>query len=169
VFFQLEGEDTSWDIWTLELSDPPEAKLFLQTEFLEGGAQLSPDGRWVAYYSNESGRFEVYIKPFPGPGRRWQVSTETGGYFYWASGGNEIVYQTTQDGSLLSVEITPQEGGLRVSRPELLFSIDAGEAGGARWAVTADGQRVLAIPLETTQSNNLLNLVVNWPEELRRR
>ncbi|MEJ2085619.1 MAG: protein kinase [Acidobacteriota bacterium] len=169
VFYMLEGEDTTWDIWTLELSDPPEAKLFLQTEFLEGGAQLSPDGRWVAYYSNESGQFEVYIKPFPGPGRRWQVATETGAYFYWASGGNEIVYQSTEDGSLLSAQVTPQEGGLRVSRPELLFSIDPGEAGGPRFAVSADGQRILTIPLETTQSNNLLNLVVNWPEELRRR
>ena len=169
LLFNLRAEESGWDIWILELTDPPEAKLVLQTEFLEGGAKLSPDGRWIAYFSRESGQFEVYIKPFPGPGRRWQVSTDTGGYFYWISGGREIVYQPTNEGALMSVQITPEGTGLRISRPELLFRIDPGEAGGPRFAVSEDGQRILTIPLNTTESDNLLNLVVNWPEELRRR
>jgi Tol biopolymer transport system component len=168
VMYMLRGEETSWDIWVLSLVEPVETKPFLQTEFVEGGL-LSPDGRWITYFSTESGEFQVYVKPFPGPGRRWQVSTQAAGYQFWTQGGRELIYQTIEEGDLMSVQIEPVAGGLRVSRPEILFNLEEGEAGGPRFTVSTDGERILNIPRETTQSDNLLNLVVNWPDELARR
>ena len=77
---------TSIDMWSLSLPDG-KATPVLQTEFTEGGGQLSPDGRWLAYHSNESGRMEVYVQPFPGPGAKWKVSRDGGQYSRWRGTG----------------------------------------------------------------------------------
>src|SRR5262249_49840150 len=72
------GGPTGWDLWLLPLFGDRKPSPFLQTPFNEIQGRFSPDGRWVVYASNESGRYEVYVTPFPGPGAKWQISSRTG-------------------------------------------------------------------------------------------
>ncbi len=89
-----EATGASRDIWVLRFNDR-KAQPFLQTPAIEGGAQFSPDGRWMAYVSDESGRPEIYVQPYPGPGGKWQVSTETGGQEpVWNRNGRELFYRS---------------------------------------------------------------------------
>ena len=82
---------TGYDIWVLRLSDR-KAQPFLRTPFNEAAPRFSPDGRWLAYISDESGRFEIYVQPYPGPGGKWQISTE---------GGTEPVWNPERAGAVL--------------------------------------------------------------------
>jgi Tol biopolymer transport system component len=162
------SQDTSWDIWMLEVDGERQARPFLQTPFVEGGASFSPDGRWVAYFSNESGRFEVYVRPFPGPGRQWQVSTEGGAWPHWTRGGREIVYQGAE-GELTAVPVEVRGDTLVVGAVEPLFKIrPAGPE--VHFDVTADGQRFLVRePVAEQVTAPPLSVLVNWPAALERR
>ena len=77
VLFQVAGKDTRWDLWVLPLFGDREARPLIQSPSDDGQGQFSPDGRWVAYTSNESGRLEIYVQPFPLTGAKWQVSVAT--------------------------------------------------------------------------------------------
>ena len=81
------------DIWVFRLSDRT-VEPFLQTPFAEGGAKFSPDGGWLAYVSNESGRPEVYVQPYPGPGGKWLISIEGGAEPIWNHNGRELFYRS---------------------------------------------------------------------------
>jgi Tol biopolymer transport system component/predicted Ser/Thr protein kinase len=91
---------TGYDIWVLRMSDR-KAQPFLRTPFTEGAPRFSPDGRWLAYVSDESGRFEIYVQPYPGPGGKWQISTEGGTEPMWNPNGRELFYRSgdNDDGS----------------------------------------------------------------------
>src|ERR1700733_5092119 len=82
---------TGFDIWVLDMKDRKAAP-FLRTPFYEVG-WFSPDGRWIAYNSNESGRYEVYVQPYPGPGGKWQISTDGGMDARWTANGRELIYR----------------------------------------------------------------------------
>ena len=85
---------TGYDIWVLRLGDR-KAQPFLRTPFNEGAPRFSPDGRWLAYVSDESGRYEIYVQPYPGPGGKWQISTEGGTEPLWNRNGREPQHKTT--------------------------------------------------------------------------
>jgi len=85
MILPMEGDEASG--WK-----PGKPTVFLSTPFVEASPEFSPDGRWIAYTSNESGRFEVYVRPFPGPGGKWQVSTDGGGVSLWSRVRREIFY-----------------------------------------------------------------------------
>ncbi len=167
VFFATGGE-TGTDIFVLPLEEGAEAVSFRETEFSEGVGKVAPNGRWLSYNSDESGQFEVYVTTFPKPGRRWQVSTDSGGYAFWRADGREIVY-TEMDGTLMAAEVDSQGDTLQVGRVESLFDIQPPEAGGAYYNFTADGQRFLVVPSAVQRADTLLNLVVEWPQLLERR
>jgi Tol biopolymer transport system component len=167
VFFATGG-DTTTDLFVLPLGDGGEAISFRQTEFSEGVGKVSPDGRWLSYNSDESGQFEVYVTTFPEPGRRWQVSTDSGGYAYWRADGREIVY-TAMDGSLMAAEVDSTSETFRVGRVEELFDIQPPEAGGAYYHLTSDGQRFLVVPSTIQRADTLLNLIVNWEQTIAER
>jgi eukaryotic-like serine/threonine-protein kinase len=100
------------EIWVLRLGDR-KAQPFLQTRFDEAAPQFSNDGRWLAYMSNESGRYEVYVQPYPGPGGKWQISTEGGTEPIWNPNGRELFYRSGD--KMMAVEITTQLVLLRAS------------------------------------------------------
>src|SRR5262249_22010221 len=85
--------DTGSDIYVLPLRGAREAVPFLRTRFEEQSARFSPDGRWVAYQSTESGRFEIFVRPFPGPGPKYQISADGGTMARWARNGREIFFR----------------------------------------------------------------------------
>src|SRR5207244_3241821 len=108
---------TRRDIWSLSLSDRRKTK-FLHTAANESNSALSPDGRWIAYQSDRSGRDEIYVQPFPGPGAEELVSTEGGHNPRWSRSGRELFYR---DGDkMLAVAITTQPA-FEASKPHVLF------------------------------------------------
>ncbi len=162
------GGDTATDIWLLPVERDSEPSVFRQTEFSEGVGIVSPDGRWLSYNSNESGEFEVYVTTFPEPGRRWQISTDSGGYAFWRGDGSEIIY-TEMDGRLMVAEVSSSGNNFTVGKVEPLFNIQPPSAGGPSYHPTADGQRFLVVPSTIQRADTLLNLMVNWPEVLEAR
>ena len=154
----------------LQLEGEREAQPFLQTPFEEGGAVFSPDGRWLAYVSNESGRYEIYVQPFPGPGGKWQISTEGGREPVWARNGRELFYRNSNQ--MMAVEITT-EPTFSAGSPRLLFegAFMSGTVFLPYYDVTPDGQRfVMLKPVESeTSAPTQINVVLNWFEELKQR
>jgi serine/threonine-protein kinase len=165
--FQELTPNTGSDIWVLPLEEGGEPKVFLSTSASEVRPRFSPDGRWLAYQSNESGRDEVYVRPFPGPGGKWQISTEGGGLPFWARNGRELFY--INDNKVMAVEITPGSG-LTAGVPRLLFERNELLGGyTSRADVSLDGQRFLMIqPAESADVATQINVVLNWFEELKR-
>lgn len=127
------------------------------TDFDEWGTRISPDGRWITYVSDESGRRETYVTAFPSLGERQQVSTNgSTSDGMWTSGGREIIY-ITPDRKAMSVRVTVKGNALEVSTPQELFTLP--RRGSAD--VTADGQRFLVYEPADAPSV-LLSLVTNW-------
>jgi serine/threonine-protein kinase len=169
---------TGWDLWVLPLQgEERKPQIFLQTPFNERAARLSPDGRWVAYVSDESGSFEVYVRPFPGPGGKWQISTEGAAEVIWSPKGNELFYRTGQQREKLMVVDIQTQPTFSAGKPRQLFegpyaSNAAGVAYNADYAIAPDGQRFLMLkPKEQQQDTALMqiNVVLNWSEEVKRR
>ena len=122
----------------------------------------------MAYYSNESGDWEVYVRPFPGPGRQWQVSTDGGAWPHWTRGGREIVYQG-REGELTAAPVEVRGDTLVVGAAEPLFKIRP-PSPEVHFDVTADGQRLLVRELVAEQAApQPLSVLVNWPAALERR
>ncbi len=160
---------TGWDLWTLKLAGDRKARQFLQTPSNEGGGMFSPDGRWLAYVSNESGRDEIYVRPFPGPGGKLQISTEGGTAPMWARNGRELFYRDGDKMMSAAVEIRPT---FVAAKPKLLFEghYETGiYAFVPDYDVSLDGQRFLMIKEGDHESGPMqLNMVLNWSDELRR-
>jgi len=168
-FFEI-SPTTGYDIWVLRLSDH-KAEPFLRTQFNESIPIFSPDGHWLAYISDESGRYEVYAQPYPGPGGKYQISTEGGTEPVWNPNGKELFYRSGD--KMMAVDITTKPG-FSVGKPRMLFqgAFVPTTATGPDYDVSPDGQRFLMIKAsEQTSSLSLTQIVVvqNWFEELKRR
>jgi Tol biopolymer transport system component len=160
---------TGYDIWVLRLSDR-KAQPFLRTRFNESVPRFSPDGRWLAYISNESGRWEIYVQSYPGPGGKWQISTEGGTEPVWNRNGRELFYRS--GGKMMAVDIVSQPG-FSGGKPRVLFEGRYTPAPGTtpNYDVSPDGQRFLMIkPSEASEAApTQIQVVLNWFEELKRR
>ena len=165
--FREQTATTGNDIWVFRLSDR-KAEPFLKTPFPEGPARFSPDGRWVAYRSSESGRNEIYVQPFPGPGGKWQISTEGGGEPVWNPNGRELFYRNGN--KMMAADITMQPG-FAAGKPRLLFEgpyVPAPTAA-PNYDVSPDGQRFLMLKAsQQQQAVTQIHVVLNWFEELNR-
>ena len=161
--------DDGEDIWMLRMEGDRKPQPFLQTRSQEGWARLSPDGRWLVYRSNETGQYEVYVQPFPGPGEKSQISTEGGHEPIWARSGREIFYR--HGDRMMAVEISTQPR-FTAGKPHVLFegAYAYGVSLVANYDVTSDGQRFIMVKSsEKLAPVTQINLVLNWFEELKRR
>ena len=159
---------TGWDIWVLRMADR-KAQPFLRTPFNEESPRFSPDGRWLAYISDESGRFEVYVQPYPGPGGRWQISTEGGAEPEWNPNGRELFYRT--ENKMMVVDIGTHSS-FSAGKPRILFSEPYLPTPiiPANYDVSPDGQRFLMLkPSEQETAPTQINVVLNWFEELKQK
>ena len=152
---------TGGEIWLLPLGgEARDPRVYLANDHDLKNPLFSPNGEWLAYTSDESGRDEVYLQPYPDPsGTKRQVSTTGGSAWSWTKGGRELLY--FQGDSVMAVSVDQESG--RTSRPVLLFR---GEYGNGD--VTADGERFLLIMAPDTQRPRRLELVLNWLDELER-
>jgi len=153
-------------LWVLPLRGDRTPIPFLQTPFDSTYGQFSPDGKWLAYQSNDSGRSEIYIAPFPGPGGESQVSTAGGVLPRWRGDGKELFY-IAPDRRLMATQIAITGSGLVIgaSRPLFRTRIDNGFY---EYDVSADGQRFLAIQPDEQAVPEPLTLVQNWTAGLKK-
>jgi Tol biopolymer transport system component len=161
ILYSVLNPETFWDIHSLSLNDGS-IQAVAATPAGETGARLSPDGRWIAYVSNESGTFEVYVQPLPSMGARWQVSQGGGLQPQWASDGREIYYLGS-DTSLVSRSIATGQAGLAFGEPRVLMKTDATgwePIQTLQYSVTADGRRVLVNT--ATDAVRSATLVLDW-------
>jgi Tol biopolymer transport system component len=154
------------DLWLLSLSGEHRPVPLEQTEFTEKGGRISPDGRFLAYVSDESGREEVYVRSFPEPGGKWQVSTDGGDSPSWRADGRELFFGST---SLMAAEVEPG-ATFRVGPPRPLFRTRVAGWTAARnlYAPSPDGQRFLVSTLPEETSTAPIVVVVNWMAALKR-
>ncbi len=135
----------------------------VRTDSNEMGGQVSPDGRWIAYASDELGQWEVYVAAFPGPGGKWQVSSG-GSQPRWRRDGKELFYLAA-DRKLMAVEI--KAGGDFGAGPAVpLFETRARYTGDMAYDVSPDGQRFL-VSVPTTQTASPITVVLNWQSGLK--
>jgi serine/threonine-protein kinase len=158
---------TGADIWVLPVpgSAPRE---FVKTAAVEAGGAFSRDGRWLAYSSSESGTNEIYVRPYPGPGARLQVSSEGGNEPVWSKDGRELFYR--RGNAMIAVTIAAQPV-LSAGSSRTLFtgSYLPTDTGGAGYDVAADRRFLMVQPLEAPQPATHINLVINWFTELQQR
>jgi len=157
---------TGRDIWTLRVEGDRKPQPFLRTQFNETTPQFSPDGHWIAYASDESGRYEIYVQPYPGPGGKWQISTEGGAEPVWGHNG-EIFYRSGD--KMIAVETTTQPT-FSADKPKVLF---AGQyvpslLTMSNYDVSPNGQRFVMIKEDDQAATaTQINVVLNWFEELK--
>jgi len=158
--------ETSGDLHVLSMEDERISQPLLHGQFTEQHGAISPSGRWIAYESNESGRYEIYVRPFPKVGEgKWQISSGGGEDPVWAPQGQELFYRNGQ--ALMAVGIKT-EPTFTPGRPVVLFTGDYQSIPYNRqYDVTPDGRRFLMIKQERTGIAQI-NVVLNWFEELKR-
>ena len=142
--------------------------MIVRTPFSDGFPRLSPDGRWLAYTSNEPGRIEVFVQPFPGSGGRSQISIDGGTEPVWSRDGRELFFLSGD--KMMAVQITTAPT-FKAGTPRLLFEgrYVFGPNGVAAYDVAADGQRFLRVqPMHPDPPLNQIQVVLNWTEELKR-
>ena len=167
VLFTTHPMGRSSDIWALPLDGNRTPIRVVHTDFDEQRAQFSPDGQWIAYQSDESGRDEIYVQAFPGPGSKWPVSTNGGTQVRWRPDGRELFY-VAFDGRLMAVPIrlASTAEALEVGAPAALFAPPLG--GGLQQAdyrhqymVSSDGQRLL-IGTVSEGTHSPIIVILNW-------
>ena len=175
--FMEVNQTTGYDISVLQMGNSSKGSgqsrgllPFLRTSFNESVPAFSPDGHWLAYVSDESGRFEVYAQPYPGPGGKYQISTEGGTEPTWNPSGKELFYRS--GAKMMAVDIVTQPT-FSIGKPRVLFE---GPYLPTRltfpnYDVAPDGQRFLMLkPVEQAETApTQINIVLNWFEELKRR
>jgi Tol biopolymer transport system component len=167
-FYVGSDPETRLDLWRLGASeDQPQP--FLKTAANEMQPALSPDGNWIAYTSDETGAWEVYVQSFPMPGGKRAISVGGGAEPQWTRNGHEIVY-LRPDGTMMAVDVTPGDAALQPGRPRPLFRTSiAGDITTYRnhYVVTADGQRFL-VNMGDESTREPINVVVHWQALLNR-
>ena len=168
VLFQSVGGKTAADIYSIRMDGTDHTpEIVLQTPFNETRAHFSPDGRWIAYQSDESGRNEVYVASFKGAAGKWQISTNGGGDPCWSRDGKELFYLAT-DQKLMTVPVSMGES-FSPGTPQALFRIQT-EVSRRRnvFDVSPDGTKFLFL-VPVGETNTPITAVINWRAGLGRR
>jgi serine/threonine protein kinase len=168
LLFRSMDPQTGFDLWVLPVTGDKKPFPFLKTPFDERNGQFSPDGKWIAYQSNESGRFEIYVQPFPGPGRKFQLSGDGGAQPRWNRNSKEIFYVSLDRKMMAApVKLSPEGQSLESGTPAALFPVRI--AGGPisafnkqQYAVSSDGQRFLVNLAVDNGAASPITLIYNW-------
>ncbi len=172
ILFENEDPKTKYDLWILPLFGDRKPRPYLQTNFNEAHAQLSPDGRWVAYGSDEIGKSEIYVRPFPDASAgKWQVSSGGGDQPNWSADGKELFY-LSPDSHLMSVEVkaaeTFQPG---VPKPLFKTNLPLGALIGQErsyYDASRDGNRFLFRMPSTDITTTPITMIFNWAQMLKK-
>jgi Tol biopolymer transport system component len=168
ILVQQQNSSTGMDIYSLPVSDKPEHLTpVLNSQFDEMSSRLSPDGRWLAYISNESGRGEAYVVPFPQKGGRWQISNNGvamgASGLAWSRDGKQLYFRDNA-GPLMAVDVQPQGNEFHSGLPRQIFTA----VGGVRPMDTAPDGRILVMVQADQEVSPPLTLVLNWDAEIKK-
>jgi Tol biopolymer transport system component len=169
ILLSIDGGATQSDIWALPFDGSGKAQSLLASKFNERNARLSPDGRWIAYTSNESNTDEVYVQPFPSLAGKWQISTRGGDQAVWARNGQMLYYRAVKQ--LMVVDLTSAGNTIERSPPRMLFE-DVYESKGLNhigYDVGPDGRFLFVRDSDTASTEKYLSVIENFLPELRRR
>jgi Tol biopolymer transport system component len=163
--FMEINPNTGYDVYTLLLKDR-KPQPFVGTPSIETAPRFSPDGHFIAYTSDESGRLEIYVRPYPGPGGKWQVSTDGGGEPVWNPKGRELFYRVGN--KMMAVDVST-EGTFSAGKPKVLFegAYVPTPRSFPDYDVSPDGQRFLMLKATEQAAPTQINVVLNWFEELK--
>jgi Tol biopolymer transport system component len=167
VLYDTLAPKQGFDMWALPLDGARKAFTVVQTEFNEGLGQFSPDGRWIAYQSDKTGRAEIYLRPFPGPGADVRVSVNGGAQVRWNPDGKELFY-IASDNKLTAVAIRFASGGTAVEpgTPVALFPAAAGNHAGPvyrqQYVVSPDGHSFVMNSAVGDASASPISVILNW-------
>jgi len=165
--FHSTDPATGFDIWALPTGGDRKPRVIVNTRFDEQHPRLSPDGRWLAYTVNETGREEVFVQPFPGPGGRSLISTDGGSEPVWSRDGRELFY--VSDNRMMAVDIRTAPA-FAAGTPRALFEgrFIPSPNDVAAYDVGADGRFLMVQPLHPEPPTDQIQVVLNWFDELRR-
>jgi serine/threonine-protein kinase len=169
LFTSAAGVDANFDVYLLDLEGEPNISPLLATGANETYPSLSPDERWLAYVSDVSGDFEVYVQPFPGLGAIIRVSPNGGHEPLWSPTGDRLYYRSANGSRVFAVDVLGREP-LRFGREKLLFEGDfaGGVVFGRKWDIHPDGDRFLMLQIEHPEAPTGIRVVSNWFAELER-
>ncbi len=172
VLWEVTLRPLQWDIGLLSMEGGHARRALLQEKYFVKEPRLSPNGRWMAYASNESGKFEVYVCPFPDVKKgKYQISTGGGNHPLWSPDGRELFYSSPEATMAVPVETDPQFK-LR-GTPSVLFRGTLGKIASLTdftyWDIHPDGKRFLMVKDAPAEAPRKINIVVNWLEELKQR
>jgi serine/threonine protein kinase len=169
LIYITEDPATKWDLWVLALDGAQKPVPFAHTGFDEMQGQFSPDGHWIAYASEESGIWEVYVEPFPVTGSKWKISTDGGADPSWRRDGKELFYLAT-DKKLMAVEVKTASASFDAGIPKPLFGTRVTGLTDSRnhYVATLDGKQFLVNTVIEEATASPVNVVVNWTGQLMR-
>jgi eukaryotic-like serine/threonine-protein kinase len=169
ILYQIPGSKSGQDLWIAQGDGDGKPFPYLQGPFDEQNGVFSPDSRWIAYVSNESGTDEVYVQPFPLAGGRWQVSSGGGAIPRWRQDGSELFYLATDHG-MMAATVRAVGASFETGAPNRLFTIPvaSGAVDRDEYAVSADGKRFLVSRALGNAAAAPVTIVLNWPAGPRR-
>jgi Tol biopolymer transport system component len=175
IVYAVNDPKTRGDLWMLPLSRDRKPVPLVTTPFADSHGQIAPDGKWLAYQSDETGQTEIYVRPFPAGEGKWQISTGGGvvGFFpRWRGDGRELFYMDSgqSGGKLMAVDVRSTGSAFEAGTPRALFDsgfVGLGEGGRpyTTYAVLADGQRFLIprpVASVTQDASPPIAVVLNW-------
>jgi Tol biopolymer transport system component len=167
LVFGLQDPETGWDLGVVSVEGDETPRLVASSPFREDGGELSPDGRWLAFTSDESGRSEVYVQAFPETAGRILVSSPGGTQPVWSGSGREIFYRN--GAQMMAVPVRAGDT-FQAGAPTVLFENASlvGSGGEPRFDVTRDGKRFVMVRDNTRVQGGLIHVVQNWDQELKR-
>ncbi|MDH3253328.1 MAG: hypothetical protein OEM41_11085, partial [Ignavibacteria bacterium] len=154
---------TKWDIWILPMTGDRTPVKFLQTEFSEWVGSFSPDSRWIVYMSNESGRYEVYVRSFQGEGGKWQISTSGGDSPWWSRDGKKIYFAA--GARFMEADVNAIGSTFQAGTPRMVFELESGQIDFRD--ITPDGQRIL-LNVTSGQTAAPVTLVTHWDMDAKK-
>jgi Tol biopolymer transport system component len=171
IYSQINSKTNS-DLYLLSLRGERKPTSLLQTTFIEAQARFSPNGRWIAYTSNETGQFQVYVQSFPATGAKLAISIDGGSQPQWRADGKELYYYTPGR-KLMAVEVNGDGSTFKVGEARALFevrvfAIDQSFPGNGYYTVTHDGRRFLVSSLPEAPERQQINVIVNWTAEFKK-
>lgn len=162
VLFGRENKDTGWDLYAAAVEGDHKVRPLVVAPFNQRDAALSPDGKWLAYVSDESGEADVFVQAMNDPDIRAQISSEGGRYPRWAPSSNELIFWSKM--RVMSVNFSPGSG-LHLGKPVMLFEEKKASSG---YAVAPDGRLVVARQADAIGAENQINVVPHWFEDLKK-
>lgn len=168
LLLSRQNQDFGGDVMLLDLEGDQKLETFRATQFVEEHATFSPDGRWVAFTSNESGKFEVYVTSSSGTGKHWQLSTDGGVWPRWIRDTGEILFQDAE-GQFVAIPVQSDQSEIKIGKPEVLFGGYMGTRLLQLYDPLPDGSRILFRAPSNQNPPEPPTVVVNWLAQLEQR